>query len=375
MGQSHHTNVGKIMNTQSSSNVQKPSFKKMWASKKQTFQATGMSLSSQELVNVTHLETGKTLPLVIQPKFKDLNLQIWAENNRELIETLVLRYGGILFRGFDVNTQSDFEQFANSLCPQLMHYLEGATPRTQLSDKVYTSTEFPPEHSIALHNELSYVITWPMKIWFCCIQPATEQGETPIADVRNIFHRINPRIRERFIDKGWMLVRNFGDGFGLPWQRSFRSNDKAVVEEYCRHAQIEIEWKDNNRLRTRQLRPAVAQHPVTGEMVWFNHVVFWHLSSLEPQFRESFLSEFSEADLPYSTYYGDGTPIENSVIAEIQEVYQQETIAFPWQKGDILMLDNMLVAHGRNPYSGPRKILTAMGEPFTRINNSVTNMY
>ena len=360
------------MNTGYSSNVRKPSFKKMWANKKPTFQPMAMSLSSEELVNVTHLQPEKTLPLVIQPKLKDLNLPIWSENNRKFIKTNLLQYGGILFRGFDVNTQNDFEQFINSMCPQLMYYLEGATPRTQLSDKVYTSTEFPPEHSIALHNELSYVITWPMKIWFCCIQPPTQQGETPIADMRKVFQRISPQIKERFIEKGWMLVRNFGDGFGLPWQRSFRTNDQAVVEEYCRHAQIEIEWQDNNRLRTRQVRSAVAQHPDTGEMVWFNHIVFWHVSSLEPQFRERFLSEFSEADLPYNTYYGDGSPIENSVIAEIREAYQQETIAFPWQKGDILMLDNMLVAHGRNPYSGPRKILTAMGEPFSRINNSLT---
>ncbi|WP_414561755.1 MULTISPECIES: TauD/TfdA family dioxygenase [unclassified Anabaena] len=358
------------MKTQNITPVQKPAFKKMWANKKQTFQPKAISVSSQKLVDISYLQPGKSLPLVVQPQLSELNLHIWAQNNQEFIETNVLKYGGILFRGFDVNTQSDFEQFVNSVCPQLMHYLEGATPRTQLSDKVYTSTEFPPEHSIALHNELSYVITWPMKIWFCCIQPATQQGETPIADMRKVFQRINPQIKERFMEKGWMLVRNFGDGFGLPWQRSFRTDDKQAVEAYCRNAHITTEWKDDNRLRTRQVRPAVAQHPKTGEMVWFNHIMFWHLSSLEPQFRERFLNEFSEADLPYNTYYGDGSPIEDSVIAEIREAYQQETIVFPWHKGDIIILDNMLVAHGRNPYAGPRKILTAMGEPFTRTPNS-----
>jgi hypothetical protein len=344
--------------------------KQSWAAKKQVLKPTGISLSREELLEVSFLAPNAILPLVIQPKFQDLNLKIWAKNNQKSIEAKVLQHGGILFRGFNVTTQEDFEQFVNSVCSELMHYVEGATPRTKLSDKVYTSTEFPPEHSIALHNELSYVITWPMKIWFCCIQPATEQGETPIADMRKVFQRINPRIKERFIEKGWMLVRNFGDGFGLPWQKSFRTDDKAVLAEYCRNAEIDIEWKDNNHLRTRQVRPSVAQHPITGEMVWFNHVVFWHVSSLEAQFRERFLSEFGEEDLPYNTYYGDGSPIEASIIEEIREVYHQETIAFPWRKGDILMLDNMLVAHGRNPYSGPRKILAAMGEPFTRKLNS-----
>jgi hypothetical protein len=75
---------------------------------------------------------------------------------------------------------------------------------------------------------------------------------------------------------------------------------------------------------------------------------------------------FGEENLAYNTYYGDGTPIDDSIIAEIREAYRQETILFPWQHGDLLMLDNMLVAHGRSPFVGPRKILVAMGDAYTR---------
>jgi non-ribosomal peptide synthetase component F/alpha-ketoglutarate-dependent taurine dioxygenase/NRPS condensation-like uncharacterized protein len=324
---------------------------------------TPINLSEQELVEISFLEFVGNLPL-IAPKLANLNFPIWAENNREFIEKNLFKYGGILFRGFAVNEQDDFERFVSAVCPKFMPYIESSTPRTKLSEKVYTSTEFPADQTIALHNESSYASTYPMKIWFCCIQAANQGGETPIADVRKVFQRIHPKIRERFQEKGWMLVRNFGDGFGLPWQTAFHTTDKTVMEEYCRNASIEFEWKDSNRLRTRSYRPAVARHPKIGEMVWFNHVVFWHVSSLQPQFREKFLSEFTQEDLPYNTYYGDGSPIESSIIEEIRQAYQQETIVFPWHKGDILMLDNMLTAHGRNPYSGTRKILTAMGEPF-----------
>ncbi|MFN6534911.1 MAG: amino acid adenylation domain-containing protein [Nostoc sp. EkiNYC01] len=322
-----------------------------------------INLSPEELITEYFLYGGK-LPLVISPKFSDLNLPIWAEKNQVFVLNNLLKYGGILFRDFAINQKEDFEQFVSAVCPQLMPYTESSTPRTKLSEKVYTSTEFPADQTIGLHNESSYANTYPMKIWFCCIEPASQGGETPIADVRKVFQRIHPRIRERFQEKGWMLIRNYGDGFGLPWQKVYHTTDKTVMEEYCRNACIEVEWKDNNRLRTRQVRPAVAKHPKTGEILWFNHVVFWHVSSLQTQFREKFFSEFTKEDLPYNTFYGDGSPIEDSVIAEIREAYQQEMIVYPWQKGDILMLDNMLTAHARNPYSGSRKVLTAMGEPF-----------
>ncbi|MBD2410524.1 non-ribosomal peptide synthetase [Nostoc calcicola FACHB-389] len=323
-----------------------------------------INFSAEKLITESFLQSGDKLPLVISPKFTNLNLLNWAENNQAFIINNLFKYGGILFRDFAINQKEDFEQFVSAVCPQLMPYTESSTPRTKLSEKVYTSTEFPADQTIALHNESSYANTYPMKIWFCCIEPASQGGETPIADVRKVFQRIHPRIRERFQEKGWMLVRNYGDGFGLPWQKVYHTTDKTVMEEYCRNACIEVEWKDNNRLRTRQVRPAIAKHPKTGEMVWFNHVVFWHVSSLQTQFREKFFSEFTEEDLPYNTFYGDGSPIEDSVIAEIREAYQQEIIVYPWQKGDILMLDNMLTAHARNPYSGSRKVLTAMGEPF-----------
>jgi alpha-ketoglutarate-dependent taurine dioxygenase len=114
------------------------------------------------------------------------------------------------------------------------------------------------------------------------------------------------------------------------------------------------------------VRPALATHPKTGERVWFNHVAFWHISSLEKGVKEAMQSVLEEYELPYNTYYGDGEPIEDSVVEEIRDAYRQETIEFLWQKGDILWLDNMLVAHGRNPYSGERKILVAMGDAFSR---------
>jgi amino acid adenylation domain-containing protein len=321
----------------------------------------------RELIKTSELLPGQNLPLVIQPGLPNVDVFEWVKTNEDFIEESLLKHGGLLLRNFKLGTKDDFARFSEATSLSLMNYMEGATPRTNLGGKIYTSTEYPPEHSIALHNELTYVTNWPMRILFGCVQPASERGETPVADVRKVLRRLDPKIVERFEKKGWMLVRNFGTGLSLTWQNSFHFDDPAQLEAYCRSAEIEFEWKNGyERLTTRQLRPALATHPKTGEHVWFNHVAFWHVSSLEKGVKEAMQAVLKEDEMPYNTYYGDGEPIEDSVVEEIREAYRQETIEFLWQKGDILWLDNMLVAHGRNPYSGERKILVAMGNAFSR---------
>jgi alpha-ketoglutarate-dependent taurine dioxygenase len=269
---------------------------------------------------------------------------------------------GLLFRNFNIFSPELFEQFVIASSAGLLSYKERSSPRTQISNNIYTSTDYPADQSIFLHNENSYQHTWPLKIFFFCLTPAIQGGETPIADCRKVLDRIDPKIRQRFIEKGWMLVRNFRDGLSLTWQSVFQTENKDVVENYCRGAGIETRWRGDG-LQTRQARQAVSRHPVTGEMVWFNHAAFFHISTLEPSAQEVLLAGSGEEELPNNTYYGDGSPIEISVLEEIREAYRREAVSFSWQEGDLLMLDNMLVAHGRNPYVGRRKILVAMADP------------
>ncbi|WP_177168063.1 TauD/TfdA family dioxygenase [Marininema mesophilum] len=342
--------------------MKKPSWKK------KSFQLGSSPISAREIVGTSHFngnENGK-LPLIIQPTIPDVDLTGWYKNNEAWVEENLLHYGGLLFRGFNIGKQEDFNRFIQEVCPQVMTYKEGATPRTKLSEQVYTSTEFPASQRIELHNELSYVHNWPRKIWFCSIKNAQKGGETPIADVRNVYKRISEETRARFVEKGWMLVRNFGEKLGLPWQDVFQTDSLKEVEEYCENHGITLEFLGNNQLRTKQVRPTEEIHPLTKEPLWFNHMVFWHESSLDSQVREMLLAEFGRDRLPFNTYYGDGEQIEDEVIAEIRAAYQAETIAFPWEEGDVLMLDNMMVAHGRNSFEGERKVLVSMGEPIQR---------
>lgn len=339
-----------------------PTYRQNWAANRAQVRTRSISTSQADWVSFGEVQPGESLPRLVSPAMKNVELSAWAGTNFALLEEQLARHGGLLFRGFELSGQEGFERFLNAIPVALTGYIEGATPRTRLGQKVYSSTEFPPEHAIAPHNELSYVTSWPMKIFFFCVKAAAGGGETPIADVRRVYERIDPRIRDTFRDKGWMLVRNFREGFGPTWQKSYQTEDKEQVESYFRQAAIDFEWLDGGQLRTRQVRPAIARHPHGGELVWFNHVAFWHVSSLEPGTR-AMLLEAGEENLPYNTYYGDGSRIEDEVAAHLREAYQAELRMFAWHPGDLLMLDNMLVAHGRSPFQGERKILAAMGEP------------
>ncbi len=325
-----------------------------------TIKRKKINLYSQELVKVSPFQSGENLPIVIEPSGEKLNLISWANNNRELIEKHLLKQGGILFRNFQLNSIPEFEKFLQSTFGKLLEYSYRSTPRTQVNNQIYTSTEYPPEASIPLHNEMAYSNSWPMKICFYCVQAATEGGMTPIANSRKVFERINPKIREIFQDKKVMYIRNYGNGLDLPWQNVFQTNDKLEVEKYCEQAEIKLEWIGENSLRTYQICQAVATHPITNEMVWFNQAHLFHVSSLKSEVREQLLSLVKESDLPRNAYYGDGTPIESSILDEIREIYQQEAIHFSWQTGDVLLLDNMLTAHGRTPFVGNRKVVVGM---------------
>ena len=273
----------------------------------------------------------------------------------------------MLFRGFRVETAAHFQAFARAVSTELIRYGERSSPRTEIADGVYTSTDHPADQPIVLHNEQSYTLNWPMRILFFCSRAAAENGRTPLADSRKILARLSPAMVERFERLGVLYVRNYVPGLSLPWTEVFQTHDRGEVERYCASASVEFEWVDGERLRTRQRRPAVRRHPVSGERTWFNHALFFHVTSLPPEVSRSLRAAVPDADLPYNTYYGDGSPIDDATLRELRDAYDAETVRFDWENGDVLLLDNMLVAHGREPFTGPREVRAAMVDPYASL--------
>ncbi|MET0648995.1 MAG: condensation domain-containing protein [Pyrinomonadaceae bacterium] len=322
------------------------------------------AVSRRQVVMEESLVAGETLPLLVRPGVEDVDLAGWVEGNRAWVEERLARHGGLLFRRFGLGSVEDFTRVVRSLSPELLDYSEPSTPRTHVGGRIYTSTEHPPERPILLHNEMSYSRRWPLRLWFYCIRPAQSGGETPVADGRKVYRLLDPKLRERFAERGVMYVRNYGDGLGLPWQAVFGTESRTEVEERCRRDGVSFEWREGGRLRTRQIRQAVARHPLTGEMVWFNQAHVHHVSSLDGDVREAVLAAVDDPEFPLdiNALYGDGQPIEGSVLEEVRAAYAAATVPVGWQRGDLLLLDNMLAAHGRAPFTGPRKIVVAMAE-------------
>jgi alpha-ketoglutarate-dependent taurine dioxygenase len=332
-----------------------------------------LTLSAENLIQTSYLDEGSELPLVIEPAVELPQFASWAASNQDFIESELLDHGAVLFRNFGIDSPADFERFAQAICGEL--YGEyGDLPREQVGSKIYGATFYPAEQPILFHNESSHLNRWPLKILFYCAVPARQGGETPLLDCRKIYERLDPEVRERFHRKKLLYVRTFIEGLDVPWEDFFRTSDRAVVEARCRESALECEWLPERGLRIKKLRPAISRHPRTNETVFFNQIQLHHVSCLEKAVRDSLLSAFREEELPRNVYYGDGSPIEDDLVAELGRLYRKTAASFPWRSGDVLLVDNMLTAHSRNPFVGPRKILVALGQMHSESGSEVSRL-
>jgi alpha-ketoglutarate-dependent taurine dioxygenase len=287
----------------------------------------------------------------------------WVAAHAGEIEALLCRRGAVLLRGVGVDDVAAFKAVLNALGARLAEYVERSTPRSRLEGRIFTSTEYPSDAEIPLHNESSYSLDWPRRIFFCCLQPAAQGGQTSLVDSRRVYALLDPAVREGFVRRQVLYARNYGQGVDLTWQEAFQTVEPEVVEERCRRSAIECTWLDGGRtLRTRQVRPAALVHTPSDARVWFNQAHLFHVSSLSPETRTALVELFEPEGLPRHAWYGDGGAIEDGALAEIRRAYAAARVLVEWQRGDVLLLDNLFYAHGRLPFTGTRRIAVAMTE-------------
>lgn len=314
-------------------------------------------------ISIENLIKVQGKPLLLNVDTEGLTSIGWAKHNQSAINKLVTDNGALLIRGLQINSSKQFGMILSAIFgAELIEYVYRSTPRTQLRGHVYTATEYPSSETIPQHNENSYARNWPGRIGFFCLQPPEAGGKTPISDSRIILEMLPKEVVNEFRDKGVMYVRNYGD-VDIPWTTVFQTNDKSVVEKYCRENGLEFEWLADGKLRTKQVNPALVIHPETKEEIWFNQAHLFHVSNLGDDLGNNLLDILGVDNLPRNAYFGDGSPIDVEVLKIISKTYEENTIRFSWEKGDLLLLDNILFTHGREPFSGERKVLTGMACP------------
>jgi alpha-ketoglutarate-dependent taurine dioxygenase len=308
-------------------------------------------------------EPGKPV-IVNTPAFATMGeATAWLDSQRAAIQAELHRSGAVLLRGLPVSDAASFAEARDALIQERAGYKEKATPRTDFGEGVFSSTDLPAVQPIRLHNENSYTLDFPGVLLFGCVTAPAEGGATTVGDMREALRLLPADLAERFARAGWLLVRTYSELAGLPWYKTFATEDKAVAEAYCRENTVGYEWVDEETMRTRQRRSAIVTHPVTGEKVWFNHFAFWNSRTLDEDVREVLVETYGADSLPFNTYLGDGTALTDAEVDAINEVYDRVTVRETWQQGDVMLVDNILCAHGREAFAGDRKILVAMGEP------------
>lgn len=326
-------------------------------------QRKSLGEAPEDWVEVRPFFTDKPFPTLVTTKVPGLSLVEWAATAKGFIQSLWEEKRAVLFRGFDLGGIPGYTKFleitGDGPC---LPYLDRSTPRIEYGPNIYCTTIYPAQYRIRLHNEGDYWTVHAQKAFFSCITPPETGGETPICDVHAVYNRIDPEIREEFAAKKWMLLRNHNNGVGMTWQEAYQTEDRAEVERYCTEHRIEFEWLEGDHLRTRRVRTPILAHPRTGELIWHNHLAFFHVSSRGEELQEALRGEYADDELPTNTFYGDGTPISEDVIRHINDAFDAELIMFSWQEGDLHLIDNIRIAHARQPFTGERLILVALKE-------------
>jgi len=288
----------------------------------------------------------------------------WAAEHRDALRALVVEHGSLLVRGLGLRDAAETEAVFRQL-GGLMTEREAFAPRRSYAQGVYSSSKWPPNQPMCMHHELSYALQFPGLMLFACLIAPTAGGATPVADSPAVLRALPAELVERFERVGWLLIRNYNDG-------AFGTDDRSAVESYCRANAIRFEWQPGGGLRTWQRRSAVMAHPLTGRRCWFNQIAFLSEWTIEPEVREYLVDIYGEDGLPFNTRFGDGDPIDAGVVQVINQVHEANTVREPWQSGDLMLVDNIRTAHGREPFQGSREVLVAMADAVQLADGSPT---
>ncbi|KAK6125138.1 hypothetical protein DH2020_041104 [Rehmannia glutinosa] len=282
-----------------------------------------------------------------------------VKDQKPWLDSLLHRHGAILFRGFDSSaTASDFNDVVEAFGYDELPYVGGAAPRTNVVGRVFTANESPPDQKIPFHHEMAQVPEYPSKLFFFCELEPASSGETPIVLSHVVYERMKetyPDFVEKLEKHGLIYTRVLGEEddpsspIGRGWKSTFLTKDKIVAEERAAKLNMKLEWTKDGVKTIMGPIPAIKYDETRQRKIWFNSMVAAYTGWKD-----------ARNDPEKAVTFGDGNPLPGHIIYDCLKILEEESIAIPWQKGDVLLIDNLAVLHARRPFAPPRRILASL---------------
>ena len=289
------------------------------------------------------------------------SLAHWIKHHRGDIDAALWVDGYVLFRGFGVGGLAGFEDCAASACEALYkHY--GDLPLASASENVYFATPYPKHLEIKSHNEASHTHTWPSRQLFYCMQPAVQGGGWTLSDGRKVLQMLPAQMLRRFREKGLVYRRRFIRGLDASWQQFFKVGNLHELRDKIAPTGHEIDAPSENDVTVSFRTHAILQLSERGTEAWFNQILLHHPDALPQEVDALLCKHFPRDKFPRTVFFGDGSAIPAEWIKTIDAVLNECSICIQTQINDVLLVNNLLMAHGRRPYTGNRQIRVALGD-------------
>lgn len=255
------------------------------------------------------------------------------ELNQEEIANLFKYYGVLLFRGFETDV-STFAEFSNSLSTDFIDYTGGAFNRKMINEEptILTVTDFMDE--VKLHGEMYYTKNPPLMIWFFCANPPLQDGETIVCDGEQFYHELSSSMKDLLTRK---KLKFSGTISKEDWQKKYKTNDFNLVEEACKSDGMEVEINEDQSIYRQFITPAIHKSKAGQDYVFINSLLAAkHIN-------------------PETVCFDDDSEITDDIVSELNEIAERISVNISWQKGDILMIDNTSIMHGRKAFDDPQR--------------------
>ena len=321
-----------------------------------------IQVTPQSLVGQQHYgQHSFPLVLVCQDPALDLAVAIaWIERQRlELLHEADV-CGAVLFRGFPLATADDFDRFVAAFALPNFPYNESLSNavRVNRTPRVFTANEAPPTINIFLHHEMAQTPNYPSRLFFFCEQPAESGGSTPLCRSDIVWQRLveaEPDFARDCETKGLrysnvMPAENDStSGMGRSWQSTLRANGRAEAQTRLAALGYSWQWLEDGSLRaTTPTLPAVREVG-SGRKTFFNQLIAAYQGWKDQR-----------NDPSKAITFGDGSPLDREAVESVIEIAEELCFEIPWQRGDVTLVNNYLVMHGRRHFVGTRKVLASL---------------